>query len=124
MRVLIVDDILINRRLCSMILEKRGHSVQTAENGIRAIELLEKEDFDLVLMDLQMPVMDGLEAVRIIRSLSSGVRWRDIPVIAVTAVRAERQCYEAGMDGFIAKPLRREEFLKIVERYAPGKIDA
>ena len=110
-----------------MILEKRGHSVQTAENGIRAIELLEKEDFDLVLMDLQMPVMDGLEAVRIIRSLSSGVRCRDIPVIAVTAVRAdraERQCYEAGMDGFIAKPLRREEFLKIVERYAPGKSNA
>ena len=127
MRVLIVDDILINRRLCSMILEKRGHSVQTAENGIRAIELLEKEDFDLVLMDLQMPVMDGFEAMRIIRSRSSGVRRRDIPVIAVTAVRAdraERQCYEAGMNGFIAKPLQREEFLKIVERYAPGKSNA
>lgn len=127
MRVLIVDDILINRRVSSMLLEKRGHSVQTAENGMQAIEWLEKEDFDVVLMDLQMPVMDGLDAMRIIRSNVSAVRRHDVPVIAVTAVCAdlgERQCYEVGMNGFISKPLQHEEFLAIVERYAPENVDA
>jgi len=110
-----------------MILEKRGHSVQTAENGMQAIDRLEKEDFDLVLMDLQMPVMDGFEAMRIIRNNLSSVRRHDIPVIAVTALRAdfgEKECYEVGMNGYISKPLQREEFLKVVERYAPGQIDA
>lgn len=126
MRVLIVDDMLINRRLSSRILEKRGHTVQTVENGKQAIERLEKEDFDLVLMDLQMPVMDGFEAMRIIRSSLSAVRRHDVPVIAVSSLRAddgEKQCYDAGMNGFISKPLLHEEFLKIVERYAPGAID-
>lgn len=126
MRVLIVDDVLINRRLGRRILEKQGHSVQTAENGMQAIERLEKEDFDVVLMDLQMPVMDGFEAMRVIRSDMSAVRRHDIPVIAVTAVRAEageKKCYEAGMNGFISKPLQHEEFLRIVESYAQGKID-
>jgi CheY-like chemotaxis protein len=127
MKVLIVDDIFVNRLLSSRILEKRGHSVQMAENGRQAIELLENEDFDVVLMDLHMPVMDGYEAMRIIRSSVSQVRRRDIPVIAVTAIQAdfaERQCYEAGMNGFISKPLRHEDFITMVERYAPEKIDA
>jgi CheY-like chemotaxis protein len=127
MRVLIVDDILTNRVLSSRILERRGHSVQTAENGMQAIERLEKEDFDLVLMDLQMPVMSGLEAMGIIRSSLSSVRRHDIPVIAITAAcpdEGKKQCYDAGMNGYLVKPLRHEEFLEIVERYAPGKINA
>lgn len=127
MRVLVVDDIQTNRVLSSRILERRGHSVRMAENGRQAIECLENEDFDLVLMDLQMPVMNGLEAMRIIRNSASAVRRHDIPVIAVTATcgdLAKKQCYESGMNGFIIKPLRSEELLEIVEHHAANGSDA
>jgi CheY-like chemotaxis protein len=122
MRVLVVDDIQSNRMLSARILEKRGHTVKTVVNGREAIEQLTEEDFDVVLMDLQMPVMDGYEATRIIRNRASRVRRHDIPVIAVSTVSecdGKKPCLEAGMNGYLAKPLRFAEFLETVERYAP-----
>jgi CheY-like chemotaxis protein len=122
MRVLVVDDIQSNRMLSARILEKRGHSVKTVENGREAIEQLIEEDFDVVLMDLQMPVMDGLEATRIIRNRASRVRRHDVPVIAVSTVAecdGKKPCLAAGMNGYLSKPLRLDVFLETVERYAP-----
>jgi CheY-like chemotaxis protein len=121
LKVLIVDDTLTNRVLAATILEKRGHFVKTAENGAAAIEHLVKEDFDLVLMDVQMPVMSGIEAARIIRSSASPVRRHDVPIFAVTAYAVgdgKRQCLNAGMNGFLTKPLKSDELIEIIERYA------
>jgi len=121
-KILIVDDIRTNRTLGAKLLEKRGHVVKTVENGKQAIDELSKEDFDVVLMDVQMPVMDGLEATRIIRSSSSGVRRHDVPVIAVSAIGPDcgkHTCFEVGMNGYLAKPLHQNEFLETVEQYGP-----
>lgn len=121
MRVLVVDDILTNRTLTARILEKRGHSVKTAKNGKEAIEQLENEDFDIVLMDVHMPVMDGIEATRIIRNRASSVRKHDVPIIAVSAAAGgdgKKLCLEAGMCGYLSKPLRTDEFIAAVERHA------
>ncbi len=121
MRVLVVDDILTNRMLTARILEKRGHCVKTAKNGKEAIEQLEKEDFDIVLMDVHMPVMDGIEATRIIRSHASPVRRHDVPIIAVSAAAegdGKKLCLDAGMCGYLSKPLRTDEFVEAVERHA------
>jgi len=120
-RVLVADDILTNRTLAARILEKRGHFVKTVENGKAAVEQLEKEDFDLVLMDVHMPVMDGIEATRIIRNHASSVRRHDVPIIAVSAAfggDGEKLCLEAGMCGYLSKPIRPDEFVEAVERHA------
>ena len=121
MRVLVADDILTNRTLTARILEKRGHHVKTVENGKAAIEQLEQEDFDIVLMDVHMPVMDGIEATRIIRDRASLVRRHDVPIIAVSAGAGddgEKLCMEAGMCGYLSKPLRADAFVAAVEQYA------
>lgn len=122
MRVLVADDLQSYRLLTSRILEKRGHTVKAVENGREAVDQLAREDFDIVLMDIQMPQMDGLEATRIIRSRASGVRKHDVPVIAVSSVPecdGKRPCLEAGMNGYLAKPLNLDVFLATIESYAP-----
>jgi CheY-like chemotaxis protein len=120
-RVLVADDILTNRTLTARILEKRGHFVKTVDNGKAAVEQLEKEDFDIVLMDVHMPVMDGIEATRIIRNHASLVRRHDVPIVAVSAAvggDGKKLCLEAGMCGYLSKPLRTDEFVEAVERHA------
>ena len=107
LRILLAEDNRVNRFLAVRLLEKAGHSVQTATNGHAAIAALEAERFDLALMDLQMPEMDGLEATARIRA-----RERDsgghLPIIALTAnamVGDQQRCLEAGMDGYVSKPI-------------------
>ncbi len=123
MKVLVVDDTRTNRMLTARILEKRGHLVKTAENGVEAIEELAREDFDLVLMDVQMPVMSGIEAAKIIRSNDSQVRSHDVPILAFSAAAATdgssgmTACLKAGMNGYLAKPLRLQDFIEIIEKY-------
>ena len=115
MRVLIIDDDTLNRRLLRSMLETGGLTVSEAANGPDALEVLGKIDFDLVLMDLRMPFMDGLEATRIIRERSR----RRLPIAIITADRAEGlddRCRDAGADVLIRKPLNMGELHDAIGR--------
>ncbi len=107
LRVLAVDDIDVNRDIVRGILERSGHSVALAANGIDAVRMAREQDFDMILMDIQMPGMDGLTATRRIRDLTDA-RGR-VPIIALTAHASgssRPECLSAGMNGFVTKPLR------------------
>jgi CheY-like chemotaxis protein len=109
MRVLIAEDNAVNQKLVTQMLQNFGAQVQVAGNGIAALEALRGTDFDLVLMDCQMPEMDGFEATKAIRSGSSG--FADIPIIALTANALDgekERCLAAGMDDYLAKPIKAE----------------
>ncbi len=115
--ILVVDDLSANRLVAQSMLQAAGHRVACAADGAEALALVKSDAFDLVLMDLQMPVMDGLEATRRIRALPSP--RNAIPVLAVTASALPEQvaaCREAGMDGHLAKPVDREGLLSEVAR--------
>ena len=107
LRILLADDNAINRHLITRILEKMGHTVSAAADGKAALACTPEQEFDLVAMDMQMPVMDGIEATRIVRQQELGT-LRHIPIIAITANAFDedrRKCFEAGMDGYVIKPL-------------------
>ncbi len=113
MRILYVEDDSTNQLLVKSILDKAGHHVEVATNGAEALELLSRKEYDLVLMDIQMPVMDGLEATRRIREMSLNV-----PVIALTAYAGDedRERFEAvGMDGLLHKPFDLSQLMKTLE---------
>lgn len=118
-RILLVEDNPVNQLVAKGMLAKLGCLVQLATQGAEALELLEQDEFDLVLMDCNMPVMDGYEASRRIRQ--SG-RWPELPIVALTAnaMPEERErCRAAGMNDYLAKPFRREELLALVEHWVP-----
>ncbi|MDD4651135.1 MAG: response regulator [Methanothrix sp.] len=114
--VLIVDDCEVNRTVASLMLKKLGHHVDFAANGIEAIEALEHQPYDAILMDIQMPVMDGIEATKIIRQ-----RWRNGPrIIAATAQAISfYACLGAGVDDFLVKPLKIEKLRAAIEYNMP-----
>ncbi|HXR32340.1 MAG TPA: PAS domain S-box protein [Verrucomicrobiae bacterium] len=117
-RILLVEDNAVNQKLAMRLLEKMGHQVALASNGAEACEALRTASYDIVLMDLQMPVMGGLEATGKIREreLLSG---QHVPILAMTAHAAaqdEKRCLEAGMDGYLTKPIRREILRKEIDR--------
>jgi PAS domain S-box-containing protein len=117
LRILLAEDNPVNQEVAVHLIERRGHSVIVAENGREAIEAIERHKFDLVLMDVQMPEMGGLEATRIIREKEKG-SGHHLPIIAMTAhaMQGDReQCLEAGMDGYLAKPIDPKTFLQTVE---------
>jgi PAS domain S-box-containing protein len=119
-RILVVEDNRINQMIAIKLLEKSGFSVGVASDGREAIEALSHEDFDLVLMDCHMPVMDGYEATRRIRDRSSSVRNPDIPIIALTANAMERDreaVLGVGMNGHIGKPINREQMLGVINTW-------
>ncbi len=118
LRVLLAEDNPVNQMVARKMLEARGHVVTVAEDGIEVLELTAREPFDVVLMDVQMPRMDGRSATRVIREREAGT-GRRLPVIAVTASAMEGdrdECLEAGMDGYVSKPIRYESFHEEVER--------
>jgi signal transduction histidine kinase/CheY-like chemotaxis protein len=118
-RILLVEDNPVNQLVAKGMLAKLGCVVQVATQGVEALERLEQEDFDLVLMDCNMPVMDGYEASRRIRQ--SG-RWPELPIVALTAnaMPEERErCRAAGMNDYLAKPFRREELLALIDHWVP-----
>ncbi len=122
-RILIAEDNSINRELVVSMLSKQGYQLDAVENGKLAVERLEREHFDLVLMDVQMPEMDGLEATRRIR-LSPGPNQR-IPIIALTAhamAGDEQRCMSAGMDGYLPKPLDPQVTAHMIDKLARGDI--
>ena len=116
LRVLVVEDNFINLSLVVNLLEKEGYVTRGAGNGVEALAMLTRESFDLVLMDVQMPTMDGLEATRAIRKneIHGG---RRIPIIALTAhaMNADREaCLQAGMDGYLSKPIRKLDLMEAI----------
>ena len=116
LRLLIAEDNLINRAVATGILEKRGHTLVHAENGRAAVEAFRRESFDLILMDIQMPEMDGLAATKRIRELESA-KGTYTPIVAMTAhaMAGDRERYlAAGMDDYISKPLRREDLQRVL----------
>ncbi len=114
--ILVVDDLEINRKMAALMLKKLGHQADLAENGVKAVEALERKSYDIVLMDIQMPEMDGLQATKIIRE-----KWLNGPkIIIVTALNVSREtCLDAGADEYLAKPLRMETLRKAIERNKP-----
>jgi len=124
LRILVVDDVPANRLVARAMLTGAGHHVTCVEDGAVALAAVQQGEFDLVLMDLQMPVMDGLEATRRIRELPPP-RNR-VPVLAVTASAMPEQveaCRAAGMNGHLAKPIDRETLLRMVRRFTGGRAD-
>jgi signal transduction histidine kinase len=116
--VLLVEDNAVNRRLAEIVLTRRGHTVVAADTGPDALRALGERYFDLVLMDLQLPGMDGIAATRAIRASETG-SGRHVPVLALTAHAlpgVREQCLAAGMDGYLTKPLKPAELLQEVER--------
>jgi signal transduction histidine kinase/CheY-like chemotaxis protein len=119
LHVLLAEDNRVNQRLATRLLEKRGHSVVVAADGREALAAIEKEGFDLVLMDLQMPEMDGFEATVAIREKEKAGGAR-LPIVALTAhaMKGDREkCLAAGMDGYLTKPIRTPELDEILKKY-------
>jgi len=117
LRILLAEDNLVNQKLASRLLENQGHMVVVASDGAQALDTLERQSFDLVLMDAQMPVMDGFETTAAIRRLEQSTRAH-IPIIAMTAhamVGDRQRCLQAGMDGYIAKPVHAHELFETIE---------
>jgi two-component system, sensor histidine kinase and response regulator len=123
LKILIAEDNAVNRILATALLEKRGHAVLATENGREALEALEREPVDLILMDIQMPVMDGFEAIRAIRTKEQNT-GAHIPIIAVTAhaMKGDRErCVAAGADDYVTKPIRMSELFAAINRVKAGK---
>src|SRR5262249_38096250 len=117
LRLLLVDDHPINRQVATLFLRPFNMRIVEAVNGAQALEILGREPFDIVLLDMHMPVMDGPTAIRKIRA--SGEAWADIPVIALTAdaMSGDRERYLAmGMNGYLSKPLSERDLLAEIAR--------
>ncbi|HSK08056.1 MAG TPA: two-component regulator propeller domain-containing protein [Vicinamibacterales bacterium] len=121
LRVLVAEDNRVNQKVATRMLEHMGHHVDVAANGLEAIQALRAMPYDLVLMDVQMPEMDGFEATRQIRDPATGLRNPSVPIIAMTAhaMKGDRErCLEAGMDGYVAKPVEPGALREAIERLA------
>ncbi|HMD70567.1 MAG TPA: response regulator [Bryobacteraceae bacterium] len=124
LRILLAEDNAINQRVARVLLERRGHTVTVAANGREAVQLAGEREFDLILMDVQMPEMDGLEATMALRAREAGA-GRRLPIVAMTAHAmkgdAER-CLEAGMDAYISKPIKPELLFAAIGKVRPGAV--
>jgi PAS domain S-box-containing protein len=123
-RILLAEDNITNQKVAIKVLEKMGHRVEAVTNGVAAIRALRTTAYDLVLMDVQMPEMDGLEATRRIRDIATGVLHLGIPIIAMTAhaMKGDRErCLEAGMDDYVSKPINPREVADAIARWTSGR---
>jgi signal transduction histidine kinase/CheY-like chemotaxis protein len=126
--ILVVDDVEINRELLRATLEKNGHHITMAENGQEAVDLYSSGKFDIIFMDIQMPVLDGYSAVQEIRMIESQKKSKRTPIVAMTAyaLKGDREkCLESGMDAYLSKPARPEEVRETLYRltFDPGLRD-
>jgi two-component system sensor histidine kinase/response regulator len=118
--ILIAEDNHVNQLFLSSLLRKRGHRVTAVNNGCEAVTALASQEFDLVLMDIQMPEMDGLEATAHIRT-QERTTGAHIPIIAVTAHTLDNdreRCLAAGMDGYVAKPIQAADLWQVITEVA------
>jgi two-component system sensor histidine kinase/response regulator len=125
LRILLAEDNPTNQVLARRLLEKKGHTVVIANNGLEALAFLETESFDAVLMDLQMPNMDGFEATHAVRE-EERTTQKHLPIIALTAHAMkgdEERCLAAGMDGYISKPIRSTELFAVLERITQSRAE-
>jgi signal transduction histidine kinase/ActR/RegA family two-component response regulator len=121
-RILLVEDNRVNQQVAQLLLQSQGHSVDVAANGVEALEMLDKLDYELIFMDMQMPEMDGLEATRRIRQLAGAKRG--LPIVAMTANALksdEAACLAAGMNGFISKPITLEKLQEAIKMQIEAK---
>jgi CheY-like chemotaxis protein len=126
MRILLAEDGMVNQRVGMELLRLRDHQVTVASDGREALDAWQRQRFDLILMDLQMPEMDGFQATRRIREaeIKTGTH---IPIVAMTARAMKddrRHCFEAGMDDYVSKPIDPRELDRVLERYRPAARDA
>jgi len=125
LRIVLAEDNLVNQRLATRLLEKRGHFVVVAGNGLEAVAAFEREKPDLILMDVQMPEMDGFEATAAIRAKEKGTGNR-VPIVALTAhaMKGDREkCLANGMDGYLTKPIRPQELDEVLETYVGKRLE-
>jgi two-component system sensor histidine kinase/response regulator len=122
LRVLLAEDNPVNQRVAVALLEKRGHTVTVAGDGVAALAALEQQPFDVILLDVQMPVLDGLETARRIRARERQAGGH-VPIVAMTAyaMKGDREkCLEAGMDAYLAKPVRAHELFEVIDTVLAG----
>ena len=123
LRVLVAEDNMLNRKLVVAMLHKRGHEIVAVPDGQGAVESLERQPFDLVLMDVQMPEMDGFMAARLIREREKQTGGH-VPIVAMTAhaMKGDRErCLEAGMDDYVSKPIKPTQLYEVIERIAAAR---
>jgi two-component system, sensor histidine kinase and response regulator len=119
-KILMVEDNLLNQKLGLKIIEKFGYHATAVNNGKEAVKILSEQDFDLVFMDISMPVMGGYEATAVIRDSSSSVLNHQVPIVAMTAhaMKGDREkCLESGMNDYIAKPIKPVEIIAVIEKW-------
>jgi CheY-like chemotaxis protein len=125
LKVLLAEDSELNQKLAVGLLTKKGHEVVVARNGKEAVEAYQRQPFDLILMDVQMPEMDGLEAAAAIRALETSDRH--VPIIAMTAHAMkgdDQMCLDAGMDGYVAKPIRADLLYETLDQFTASQTPA
>lgn len=118
--VLLVEDNLVNQKVARQMLLKSGYQVDVAENGFQALEAVDKRGFDVILMDCQMPGMDGFEATRLIRQREEGGHKGRLPILALTAnaMQGDRErCLESGMDDYLSKPVKQAQLKEMIDRW-------
>ena len=121
-RVLIVEDNPLNQQLLTAMLELMRCEVTVASDGKEGASLYQQEEFDIVLMDILMPIMDGFETTKVIRNFES-ISGRRVPIVAITALAMpddKQKCLDAGMDDYLSKPIRSNELENIFHKYAAG----
>lgn len=120
LKILIVEDNILNQKVAAATIHKLGHHFEIAENGQEAIQRFKEKSYDVIVMDIQMPVMNGLEATRLIRQIEQAENRRPVKIIALTAnaLPSDRKaCLSAGMDDYLSKPFRFEDFKKTLSRF-------
>jgi two-component system sensor histidine kinase/response regulator len=118
LHILLAEDNPVNQKFAVRLLEKMGHIVSVAQNGTEVMKALEEQTFHLILMDVQMPEIDGLQTTRLIRNQEKGTDCH-VPIVSMTAhaMRGDRErCLDAGMDGYVSKPVNAEELFEVVEK--------
>lgn len=119
--ILLAEDNPVNQKIAQKILKRLGYPVDVAANGLEVLEALERQSYDIILMDIQMPMMDGLEATRIIRQRLSLRKQPKIIAVTAHALDYSREmCIDAGMDEYIAKPVQKNDLAEVLSRYQPS----
>ncbi len=119
-RILVAEDNEMNQKLIQVILEKSGFQFFLVDDGNKAVEMYQNEKFDLILMDCQMPILDGLSATKIIREFEKQNHRTQIPIVALTAnsMKGDREkCLESGMNDFLSKPFKMNELVETIKNW-------